>query len=129
MQQGFKTRRTRFLIALAACLVWAAFGAHAARAADSDHDGMPNHWEVAHNLNPQRANAHADPDRDGLTNIGEFRHGTLPHREDSDLDGIDDGDEVHVFDSNPTNADEDNDGVVDGDEDDQGEDVCGDQQN
>src|SRR5262245_5988769 len=117
MHQGLSSRKTRLLIALTACLVWAAFGAHAARAADADHDGMPNHWEVAHNLNSHRANAHGDADHDGLSNIGEFRHETLPQREDTDLDGIDDGDEVHVFDSNPTNADEDNDGVADGDED------------
>ena len=61
---------------------------------DSDHDGMPNRWELAHHLNPHHANANADPDRDGLRNLGEFRHGTRPHSSDSDDDGMDDGDEV-----------------------------------
>src|SRR5258705_9430887 len=61
---------------------------------DSDHDGMPNRWELRHNLNPHHANARGNPDRDGLRNLAEFRHGTKPHDSDSDNDGIDDGDEV-----------------------------------
>jgi hypothetical protein len=106
------------LLALAAIgLVWAAIGATGAYAADSDGDGMPNRWEIAHNLNPQVANGRKDADHDGLRNLGEYRNRTAPHREDTDLDGIDDGDEVHVFASDPTDADEDSDGVLDGDED------------
>ena len=60
---------------------------------DSDHDGMPNHWEVVHHLDPHRANARGNPDHDGLRNIGEFRHGTRPHSADTDDDGIEDGQE------------------------------------
>src|SRR4051812_4734823 len=107
------------LLIVAVGAAWFAFGAVSASAAtrDSDRDGMPNRWEVAHNLNPHHANALGDPDRDGLRNIGEFRHQALPHREDTDADGIDDGDEVHVFASDPTNPDEDGDGIADGDED------------
>ncbi len=43
----------------------------------------------------------ADPDRDGLTNKEEFALGTDPNNPDSDGDGLADGDEVHVFGSNP----------------------------
>ena len=86
---------------------------------DSDGDGMPNRWEVAHNLDAHRANARADADHDGLRNIGEFRNEAKPHDEDSDNDGDDDGDEVHDGSSatNPHENDTDDDGVLDGDED------------
>jgi hypothetical protein len=86
---------------------------------DSDHDGMPNRWEIRHHLNAHHFNARANPDRDGLRNLGEFRHGTLPHDSDSDNDGIDDGDEVEdgCEATDPTDADTDDDGIEDGQED------------
>ena len=43
----------------------------------------------------------ADPDHDGLTNVEEFTLGTDPNNKDSDGDGLSDGDEVHVFNSDP----------------------------
>ncbi len=43
----------------------------------------------------------ADPDRDGLTNIEEFELGTDPNNPDSDSDGLADGDEHHIFGSEP----------------------------
>jgi hypothetical protein len=43
----------------------------------------------------------ADPDRDGLTNKEEFELGTDPNNPDSDSDGIADGDEYHIFSSEP----------------------------
>ncbi len=46
----------------------------------------------------------ADPDNDGLTNIDEYKVGTDPNNKDSDGDGLADGDEVHVFSSNPLDA-------------------------
>jgi len=40
---------------------------------DSDHDGMPDKWEMASGLNPSDANdARADRDGDGYTNIEEY---------------------------------------------------------
>src|SRR4051812_17834876 len=66
----------------------AAFGATAVH--DRDGDGMPNRWEVNHDLNPDRANARGDKDHDGLRNLGEFRHGTDPTDVDTDDDGADD---------------------------------------
>jgi Bacterial TSP3 repeat len=43
----------------------------------------------------------ADPDRDGLTNKEEFDAGTDPNSPDSDTDGIADGDEHFIFESDP----------------------------
>jgi hypothetical protein len=87
----------------------------AALAKDSDHDGMPNGWEKAHGLNPNKANAKRDPDHDGLTNIQEFRHKTDPKSADTDGDDLNDGQEVELGD-NPNDADTDNDGIRDGNE-------------
>jgi len=66
-----------------------------------------------------------DTDGDGLgdsveTDTGIFVSaddtGTDPNLPDSDADGIDDGDEIALFDTNPTVADTDLDGLIDGDE-------------
>ena len=86
---------------------------------DSDHDGMPNRWEVRHGLNPHKANARGDADGDGLRNLGEFRHGTDPQETDTDDDGLEDEDEVDdcTTTTDPTDDDTDGDGVEDGDED------------
>jgi hypothetical protein len=86
---------------------------------------MPNRWEVAHDLNPDRANARADKDDDGLTNLGEYRHDGLPGDEDSDNDGHDDGDEVHdgARGTRLADRDSDDDGVRDGDEDSDDDDI------
>lgn len=60
---------------------------------DTDGDGMPDGWEIAHGLNPNVNDAHADSDADGLDNLGEFTTGTDPNDSDTDDDGIKDGDE------------------------------------
>lgn len=44
----------------------------------------------------------ADPDSDGLTNYDEFKEGTSPINSDSDADGLADGDEIHVYKTEPT---------------------------
>ena len=43
----------------------------------------------------------ADPDRDGLKNLEEFQTQTDPNNPDSDVDGLSDGDEAHIFETNP----------------------------
>lgn len=43
----------------------------------------------------------ADPDRDGFTNKEEYDDGTDPNNPDSDSDGLADGDEHHIFNSDP----------------------------
>ncbi|MFA5990779.1 MAG: hypothetical protein WC794_00840 [Candidatus Doudnabacteria bacterium] len=42
----------------------------------------------------------ADPDRDGLTNLQEQQLTTDPNNPDSDQDGLSDGDEINIFQSN-----------------------------
>lgn len=44
---------------------------------DSDHDGMPNDWEIINGFDPQNpSDGSEDSDRDGYTNIEEFLNGT-----------------------------------------------------
>src|SRR5438270_1047688 len=45
---------------------------------DTDGDGMPDAWEVAHGLNPNLNDANSDPDGDGISNFKEFQRGTDP---------------------------------------------------
>lgn len=45
--------------------------------ADSDHDGLPDWWELQHGLNPQSAagdysDTNADPDADGFTQMDDY---------------------------------------------------------
>ena len=49
---------------------------------DSDGDGIPDAWELAHNLDPQVRDASQDPDRDGRTNLDEYNAGTDPQVDD-----------------------------------------------
>jgi serine/threonine-protein kinase len=57
-----------------------------------------------------------DDDRDGLTNAKELDLNTLPGQRDTDNDGLDDGQEVNIYKTNPLEPDTDRDGLKDGDE-------------
>jgi pectate lyase len=46
---------------------------------DSDHDGMPDEWEIKEGLNPNNASdGNGDLDQDGYTNIEEYLHSLSP---------------------------------------------------
>jgi len=45
---------------------------------DTDDDGMPDGWEVLHNLDPLRDDSDEDPDGDGYTNLEEYQGGSDP---------------------------------------------------
>lgn len=106
---------------------------------DSDGDGLPDAWEVVHQLNPLDAGtggesalgakdgpygALGDPDGDALRNVYEFWGRTNPRDDDSDGDGVSDsqedldGDNVvnlteQTLGSRPDLVDTDDDGTAD----------------
>lgn len=55
-----------------------------------------------------------DLDKDDLTNLEEQQLSTFPFMDDSDQDGFLDGEEVHVYHTNPLNPDTDEDKLTDG---------------
>ncbi len=83
-----------------------------ATSSDTDHDGIPDGWEVEHGLNPSMDDSSDDNDGDGLTNLEEYQQSTNPMDYDTDNDGLADGWEVnHGID--PTDNDTDDDGWSD----------------
>lgn len=61
---------------------------------DSDGDGLPDWWEIAHGLDPNSSEgldgAYGDPDGDGLDNYAEYQAQTNPQAYDTDSDGYSD---------------------------------------
>ncbi|OGV74145.1 MAG: hypothetical protein A3K18_16450 [Lentisphaerae bacterium RIFOXYA12_64_32] len=80
---------------------------------DSDADGMADWWERKYFGDLSRDGT-ADFDLDGLTDAREFELALDPATNDTDADGIQDGDEVNTYETNPRVADTDGDGLSDG---------------
>ncbi len=89
---------------------------------DSDGDGLPDAYELAHGLDPEDPDdAVADLDSDGANNLREFLDGSDPEEPDTDGDGIADGPEtgtgifVDADDrgTSPLDPDSDRDGLPD----------------
>lgn len=82
--------------------------------ADSDNDGMADHWELSFGLNPEDStDADGDLDGDGLSNLLEYQHDSSPIKIDSDGDGLSDSDEVNQYHTSVTKVDSDDDGFSD----------------
>ena len=80
---------------------------------DHDNDGMPNGWEYRHGLDPlDPSDAYSDTDRDGLTAFQDYQYRTDPNNWDTDGDGMPDGWEVK-YGLNPMDSADAN--VVNGD--------------
>ena len=75
---------------------------------DTDGDGMPDDFELAHTNPPSGTSLNPDEDLenggagDGLTNLQEFENGTDPNDPDTDNDTLEDGDEVAGAGSRPS---------------------------
>lgn len=106
---------------------------------DTDHDGMPDGWEVFTGcLEPLIPDDNSDSDGDLLINKAEFENGTEPCNNDTDRDGLSDGEELIIgfpgilingeyrtnttarYFTDPITNDTDGDGILDGVERDNG---------
>ncbi|NQZ07055.1 MAG: DUF4214 domain-containing protein [Algicola sp.] len=82
---------------------------------DTDNDGLPDFWEVRYGLDhANAADAILDSDHDGLDNLTEFAAKTWPNKADTDDDGLNDGEELTVYLTNPLDSDTDDDSMPDG---------------
>ncbi|MFW9875361.1 MAG: hypothetical protein ACFFG0_19825, partial [Candidatus Thorarchaeota archaeon] len=80
---------------------------------DSDGDGLTDMFEILNGLDPSLN----DTDFDGLLDGEEVNiYNTDPLNSDSDFDGLLDGEEVNIYSTDPLNGDTDSDGLLDGEE-------------
>ena len=70
------------------------FETHITTENDTDADGMPDSWELLHDLDITRDDSAYDYDYDELTNIEEYQYNTDPWVKDTDGDRFNDGFEV-----------------------------------
>ncbi|MGK0184899.1 MAG: hypothetical protein ACI9R3_000673 [Verrucomicrobiales bacterium] len=81
---------------------------------DTDGDGIPNSYENENDLDPNTNDADGDEDDDGLTNLDEYNKGLIANNPDTDGDGLMDGTEINITETDPKNPDSDEDGLTDG---------------
>ena len=73
--------------------------------ADTDGDGMPDGWEVAHRLNPTYNDANEARFQDGLSNLQKYQLGIDPNEADTGgANGLPYGLVVNYLGINPTNV-------------------------
>lgn len=108
----FRTSKFYIIVAVVAALIlgaagWYLFGTNKSDTTPpSDVSKLPSVWLKQHfdkNVCDDKAicGDEADSDADGLTNYDEFKAGTVPVNPDTDQDGLADGDEVHVYKTDP----------------------------
>ena len=86
---------------------------YAKELSDLDDDSLPDAWETQHGLsatdnglvNREQEGENGDFDYDGLSNRLEYVYGSDPTNPDSDGDGINDGQEIFSYGSDPAVSD------------------------
>ena len=80
---------------------------------DSNSNGIGDNWETFYFGSLGVVDPDADEEPDGLTNLEEWQNLTRPMVADTDSDGLEDGEEVDTYSTNPTDNDTDGDGYND----------------
>ena len=80
---------------------------------DSNSNGIGDNWETFYFGSLGAVDPASDEEPDGLTNLEEWQNFTIPNVADSDSDGLEDGEEVDTYSTDPTDNDTDGDGYDD----------------
>ena len=80
---------------------------------DSNSNGIGDNWETFYFGSLGVVDPDADEEPDGLTNLEEWQNLTRPMVADTDSDGLEDGEEVDTYSTDPTDNDTDGDGYDD----------------
>ena len=80
---------------------------------DSNSNGIGDNWETFYFGSLGVVDHDADEEPDGLTNLEEWQNLTRPMVADTDSDGLEDGEEVDTYSTDPTDNDTDGDGYND----------------
>ena len=80
---------------------------------DSNSNEIGDNWETFYFGSLGVVDPNADEEPDGLTNLEEWQNLTRPMVADTDSDGLEDGEEVDTYSTDPTDNDTDGDGYDD----------------